>query len=118
MKIVNLFLTYLVRSVGAVMRILYIVMVIPIVLAATLMLILMKTFQSIWENTKKDKINLLDGTPKPLVKRNLTLETCVFWNYYIGEQNNQTVQIANYYNKATQTNYLIRLIKLIQNQVN
>ena len=52
------------------------------------------------ENTKKDKINLLDGTPKPLVKRNLTLETCVFWNYYIGEQNNQTVQIANYYNKA------------------
>ena len=53
-------------------------------------------------NIKRVETNLVEGIHKNLSTRNLTLESCTFWNYSIGQQSNQTVQIATYYNKSKQ----------------
>ncbi len=53
-------------------------------------------------NIKGVETNLVEGIHKNLSTRNLTLESCTFWNYSIGQQSNQTVQIATYYNKSKQ----------------
>lgn len=45
---------------------------------------------------------LLQGEPKALPKRNITLESSTLWKYEIAEDKGQKVQVATYYNKDKQ----------------
>ena len=40
--------------------------------------------------------NFVTGVASSLPKRNISLDTCRFWDYRVGSFNGQTVQIANY----------------------
>ena len=46
------------------------------------------------------KSNFVEGIPKSLPKRKLTLESCELWSYGVGQQADKTIQIANYYDKS------------------
>ena len=50
-------------------------------------------------DTSDVRSDLLQGKFIPLPKRKLTLETCKKWDYAIAEYNNETVQVATYYDK-------------------
>ena len=41
-------------------------------------------------------IDLIYGKPQALTRRNLTEDTCRKWGYWVGEENGQPVQVANY----------------------
>jgi len=47
----------------------------------------------------KQNADLVFGNFIPLLKRNITLESCQKWNYQVGKFNNEIVHIANYYDK-------------------
>jgi twinkle protein len=47
--------------------------------------------------TTKHNPDLVLGDFVPLLKRNITLESCQKWNYQVGKLNNEIVHIANYY---------------------
>lgn len=49
--------------------------------------------------TTKQSADLVFGNFIPLLKRNITLESCQKWNYQVGKLNNEIVHIANYYDK-------------------